>query len=96
MALNEKQLMESYAAEIRDILQGPARHFSALHTPENAAADKGNSMRYCPGCRLIFLTDRLQEIARTQDDIQPQKRFNGKSRKDDALERLNAKRDAEI
>lgn len=94
MALNEKQLMAEYATEISDLLQGPARHLSALHTPENATADKGG-MKYCPGCRLIILSHRLADMAKYQDDDKPQTRFKNKSRKEDALERLNARRDAE-
>lgn len=97
---------EQINAELADLIdelaawkdKGFQRHSSALHTPENAAADKGGSMKYCPGDRAIFVSDRIAKIVRTLDDVQPQPRFKGLSKRDDVvgaiLERRVAEKDA--
>ncbi len=97
MAIQPLALIAEYLTEMQTILDSPAGllHSASLHTPEAAANDTGNSMRYCPGCRFIFLSDRNRDMAQSLDDTQPQRGLGNKSRRDERLDALNERRDIE-
>lgn len=83
------QLMDEIIDELA-ALKG-AEHRSHLHQTEAAYRDAGG-MFFCPGCRVIVLSRRLRELAEARDDVAPQSRFGGRSRRDDTFERLTERK----
>lgn len=71
--------------------QGKKLHQSHYHTLPDAAVDKGG-LKFCPGCRAITIAKRLRELTEAMDDDKPQGRFDGKSRRDVVLARLQERR----
>src|SRR3990167_415226 len=93
--MNHDELIEEITDELVTLVKGKARHASHLHESDAARRDIAGHMRWCPGCRLMRLTKRLDELVRSADDTAPQQRHGGKSQRDVVLERWLERRELE-
>jgi hypothetical protein len=81
--------------ELETLMATHPVHVDALHEVPDIRQGKDPGLRSCPGCRAIRLTKRLYEITEARDDVTPQQRLDGKSRRDVKLEELKGRREVE-